>query len=38
MKKRLFSIVSIVLVLLAFFAFNAASNGNANEPTRAIMV
>ncbi len=38
MKKRLFSVISIILVLLAFFAFNVVTKGDANELTRAIMV
>ncbi len=38
MKTRLFSIISIILVLLTFIAYNAITNGNVEEFTRAVMV
>ena len=38
MKVRLFSIISIILVLLTFVAYNIISEKNINEYTRAVMV
>lgn len=38
MKLRLFSILSIVIVLLTFLAYNAFFDGNVIEFTRAVMV
>lgn len=38
MKIRLFSIISIILVLLIFVTFNMISDGNTVPYTRAVMV
>ena len=38
MKIRLFSIISIILVLLTFLAYNIITEKNVVEYTRAIMV
>lgn len=38
MKTRLFSIISIILILLIFVAYNIISDGNAIEYTKAVMV
>jgi len=38
MKTRLFSIISIILVLLTFVAYNIITEKNAIEYTRAVMV
>ena len=38
MKIRLFSIISIILVLLVFVAYNVISEKNIIEYTKAVMV
>lgn len=38
MKVRMFSIISIILILLTFVAYNIISEKNIIEYTRAVMV